>query len=76
MVSIDPDRGLAQRLVDLGNIDTYSTELSSGEKVVDLFPKPPSEKHLHLVVQYPRLNEPLWPSEGVLFLPDVKQPIF
>ncbi|KAF8333265.1 hypothetical protein F5887DRAFT_994782 [Amanita rubescens] len=51
MVPIDPHRGLAQRLADLGNIDMYSTELSSGEEVVELFPEPPSKKHLHIVVQ-------------------------
>lgn len=53
MVPIGPDHGLMQRLADLGNIDTYSTELSSEEKVVELFPEPPSEKHLHIVVQCP-----------------------
>lgn len=49
MVSIDPDHGLTQQLVDVGNIDTYLRELSSGEKVVELFPKLPSKKHLHLM---------------------------
>ncbi|KAF8343536.1 hypothetical protein F5887DRAFT_918364 [Amanita rubescens] len=53
MVPIDPDHSLAQRLADLGNVDAYLTELSSGEKVGELFPKLPSEKHLHIVVQRP-----------------------
>ena len=53
MVPIDPDHSLAQRLADLGNIDAYLTELSSADKVAELFPKPPSEKHLHIVIQRP-----------------------
>ncbi|KAF8327351.1 hypothetical protein F5887DRAFT_1274679 [Amanita rubescens] len=53
MVPIDPDRSLAQRLADLGNIAAYSRELSSGEEMGELFPEPPSDKHLHIVVQRP-----------------------
>jgi hypothetical protein len=54
VVPIDPDHSLAQRLADLGNIDAYSTELSSAEEVGELFPEPHSRKHLHIVVQCPR----------------------
>lgn len=53
MVPIDPDHSLAQRLADLGNINACSRELSSGEEVGVLFPEPPSQNHLHIVVQRP-----------------------
>lgn len=55
MVLIDPDHSLAQRLADLGDIALRATELSPGEKVGELFPKPPSSKHLHIVVQRPEI---------------------
>ncbi len=51
MIPIDPDHSLAQRLANLGNITACSRELSSGEEVGELFPEPPSRKHLHIVVQ-------------------------
>jgi hypothetical protein len=56
MVPIGPDNSLMQQVVDLGNIDKYSTELSSEEKVIGLFPQPPSETHLHIVVQHPGIG--------------------
>ena len=54
IVPIDPDDSLAQRLEALGDINAYSRELSSGERVRVLFPEPHSEDNLHIVVQYPR----------------------
>ena len=51
VVSIGPDRSLAQRLKALGDIHAYSSELSSEEEVGELFPEPHSRKHLHIVVQ-------------------------
>lgn len=51
MVPVDPDNSLAQRLAELGNISEYSTQLSSGKQVGELFPEPYSHKHLHVVVQ-------------------------
>ena len=65
MVPIDPDDSLAQRLEDLGDINAYSRELSSGERVRVLFPEPHSEDNLHIVVQYP--GEYRW-----LVVPDEK----
>ncbi|KAF8344494.1 hypothetical protein F5887DRAFT_262597 [Amanita rubescens] len=53
MVPIDPDHSLAQRVADLGNIDACSRPLSSGEQMGELFPEPPSRKHLQIVVQWP-----------------------
>ncbi|KAH9953864.1 hypothetical protein BGW80DRAFT_1451367 [Lactifluus volemus] len=53
MVPIDPDKSLVQRLEALGDIDAYSSNLSSGEIVGELFPEPPSHKHFHIVVQRP-----------------------
>jgi hypothetical protein len=53
MVPIGPDHSLTQRLADLGNINVCSRVLSSEEKVGDLFPEPPSQNHLHIVVQRP-----------------------
>jgi hypothetical protein len=53
MVPIDPDKSLVQRLEALGDIDAYSKKLSPGEIVGELFPEPPSHKHLHIVVQRP-----------------------
>ena len=50
-VDIDPDRTLAQRLEVLGNIAACSRQLSSGEKVGDIFPEPHSDMYLHIVVQ-------------------------
>ena len=52
MVPIDPDDSLAQRLEDLGDINAYSRELSSGERVRVLFPEPHSEDNLHIIIQY------------------------
>jgi hypothetical protein len=51
IVPIDPDDSLAQRLEALGDIDAYSSKLSSGQKVEVLFPEPHPEDHLHIVVQ-------------------------
>ena len=53
MVRIDPDRSLVQRLARLGDIAACSRELSSGEKVGNLFSEPPSDEDLHIVVQCP-----------------------
>lgn len=52
-VPIDPDHSLAQRLADLDAIATFSSELSSGEEVGLLFPEPPSQRCLHIVVKCP-----------------------
>jgi Crinkler effector protein N-terminal domain len=54
IVPIDPDDSLVRRLDVLGNIDTYSRKLSSGEKVMVLFPEPHSDVNLHIIVQCPR----------------------
>jgi hypothetical protein len=51
IVPIDPDDSLAQRLEASGDIAMCSKELSSEEQVEELFPEPPSQKHLHIVVQ-------------------------
>lgn len=55
MISIGPDNSLVERLTELGDISTYSTELSSEEKVGVLFPDPPSDEHLHILVQRPEI---------------------
>ena len=49
-VPIHPDKSLGQRLANLGDITAYSRELSSEEEVGVLFPEPPLQKHLHIVV--------------------------
>jgi hypothetical protein len=66
MVPIDPDHSPPQRLTSLGNIDTCSKELSSGEQVGKLFPELHSKKHLHIIVQYPKILAPS--TAGSLFL--------
>ena len=58
LVPIDPDRSLLQRLSNLGETATYSRELSSAEQVGELFPAPPSQMHLHIVVQYDEIPTP------------------
>jgi len=54
VVPVDPEQSLAQRLANLGNISTFSRELSTGESVEELFPEPHSKGNLHIVVQCPR----------------------
>ena len=54
IVPIDPDKSLVQRLEALGDINAYSTELSSEERMSVLFPEVHSEDNLHIVVQCPR----------------------
>ena len=61
-VPVDPDRSLARRLADLGNIAACSKELSSGEEVGELYPEPHSLKHLHIVVQCREILAPSGPS--------------
>ena len=51
MIPIDPDGTLKQRLAALGDVATFSKEMSSGEKVGALFPEPHSQKHLHIAIQ-------------------------
>ena len=53
MVPLGPDHSLAKRLADLGNIDACSRELDYAEEVGELYPEPPSDKHLHIVAQSP-----------------------
>jgi hypothetical protein len=53
MVPVGPDRSLAQRLADLGNIATIAKELSVEETVEMLFPEPHSNANLHIIVQSP-----------------------
>jgi hypothetical protein len=51
MIPIDPDGTLKQRLAALGDIATFSKEMSSGEEVGVLFPEPHYQKHLHIAIR-------------------------
>jgi hypothetical protein len=49
---VDPDDTLAERMKSRGNnVSTLATRLSSGNKLSTLFPQPPREDHLYILVQ-------------------------